>query len=211
MTICCLYISASRLISMQAVRPFRLYRKPIVVPERYVSDYTPQERDKLYETFQQVAASHRRHVRAALCAGVGFASCCVLGALLLREPAVACAAIAFWLVMVGAAVTGPPLVCPGCDNWLETINRYCPECGGTPILRHGIFAQPECGVCGKSLRTSKHRTYRTRFCALRNTARRKGILRAGKYNAHHGTVQSSTDNSGTALKSIALRVSTVIS
>jgi hypothetical protein len=148
---------------MQAVRSFQLYRKPLVVPERYVSDYTPQERDTLYETFQQIAVKHRRRARAELCAGVGFFAFGII-AVGLQEFSLIWGAMACWLIAVAVEVTGPPLVCPGCDNLIENTNRYCPDCGGTPLISDGFFKAAECTVCGKTLRFGKHRSFRMRFC-----------------------------------------------
>jgi predicted RNA-binding Zn-ribbon protein involved in translation (DUF1610 family) len=147
----------------RAMRSFQLYRKPLVEPIRYVNDYTPEERGRLHEAFQQVAAKYRRHIGTALAAAVGFAGCCILGAAL-REPAIGWLAMVCWLVALCASVTSPPLVCPGCDNRIETINRYCPDCGGARVVRHSIFKAPECTACGKMLRTHRYRTYRMRFC-----------------------------------------------
>ena len=69
-----------------------------------------------------------------------------------------------WLVCLGAIVSARQLICPGCDNLIDAIDRYCPECGGTPLIPGGLFKTPECTVCGKKLRFGKSRSFRIRAC-----------------------------------------------
>jgi hypothetical protein len=146
------------------VKPFKLYRKPLRVPARYVDDYLRDERENMRQAFFTSAVKYRRHIRiVTVAASIMFGSIALL--LLLEKEVVISVMFICWLVAVGAGVTIPPLVWPGCDNLLEGIGRYCPECGGTPLKRGTrFFEPPECTVCGKILSSGKCRRYSIRAC-----------------------------------------------
>ena len=176
MTICCLYISASRArrgteLAMEMtnefddgrkMRSFQLYRKPVVPPNRFVGDYAPAELAELQRTFQVIAAKYRQHRRWVIFALVGFVGSGAAAALFQQIWIVVYLGMPFLLVSFAAMATAPPLVCPGCDNSVETIGRYCPECG-LPALDGGTFIRPaECTSCGKIL--SYRKGFKIRAC-----------------------------------------------
>ncbi len=148
----------------RTMKSFCLYRMPLLVPSRYVQDYSFDEQAQLYEAFQVVAARYRRQFRVARYGIIGFVGCILVAIILKRVDLIGLAAVC-WSTIVIAAQTSPPLVCPGCDNLLELMGGYCPECGGTSIRRGSSFKPPQCMTCGKALgRTRAGRTYKIRVC-----------------------------------------------
>jgi hypothetical protein len=71
------------------------------------------------------------------------------------------------LCIVTAMITGmlaPSLRCPTCRRNAEReLERYCPECGGSPLEEYRLFAR-RCTSCHKRLSRGKRRNYRVRFC-----------------------------------------------
>ena len=53
---------------------------------------------------------------------------------MLHEPAIMWVMLGCWLVAISVMVIAAPFSAPGCDNLVDTIDHYCPECGGTPLI-----------------------------------------------------------------------------
>ena len=122
------------------------------------------------EAFRPIAGTYRSHQRVFHWAGLGFVIgivvVCSLGTLHSDTTIAFSFSMICLLVGVGSLVTGPPLICPGCHNGLESRpEHYCPECGGSPV-QPATWCQPaECTVCGKVVRYYKGgRRFKLRAC-----------------------------------------------
>ena len=149
----------------QRMKSFRLYlREPVVVPSRHRQDYSLEEQGQLYDAFQKVTNQYRWHGRVAAFGQIGFFGSILLG-ILLREPVLLCVAGICPFIIVGAALTSPRLICPGCGNQLDQIGGYCPECGGNSIKRGSWFRFPQCLTCGKTFVVGRGgKNYKIRVC-----------------------------------------------
>jgi len=114
------------------------------------TQYTAEESERLRRSFSPVAESYRRHNNVALAAAIAFIFCAGLGMLfeIRLLMVIPCAAICL-IVFLGAGVSQPALVCPGCHGRLNRgLGRYCPECGSSQFQHGEGFRGPHCGACG---------------------------------------------------------------
>ena len=149
------------------MRSFRVYRRePVVVPAREDADYSAEERNRLRDRFSPIALRYRRRIRIEYCAVGGFIAGLALAIILPTSVSglFIVLIVLCWLVMFGAILTAPRLVCPGCSNEMEGFGRYCPECGKPELQTGGWLSCPRCAVCCKRLRRNKVRNYRIRAC-----------------------------------------------
>jgi hypothetical protein len=145
-------------------------------PERHVSDYSAEERERLRATFAPIAADRRLH---RLVCGVAFAGFMILMLLarisLKSNPLPWWKALPWWhswgmiscfLLAIGAAVLSPGATCPGCSNDAEnSFGRYCPDCGRRQLEPGSFWSSPFCGACRKTMyRNRGRRRYKIRFC-----------------------------------------------
>lgn len=126
--------------------------------------YSPEERLNLCRTFAATAMGYRCRIRIMTCTVAGFFASVALMPLLGVNGVLWIEMLCF-LICVGAVATSATLVCPGCGNPLETMGRFCPECGGTPLIPGNLLFKPtKCSVCGKSVRFGRTRSYKIRAC-----------------------------------------------
>jgi hypothetical protein len=116
--------------------------------------------------FEPVARKYRLHGRIFMT--------CVLGAVVAgflsgpfhadRSPWFVALFIICVVTGIAATLLAPPLRCPTrhADAGGE-LERYCPECGGSPLADSWLFAR-RCTSCRKRLVRGKGRHYRVRFC-----------------------------------------------
>lgn len=158
---------------MGTLRSFRPNSEsPATAPAREASDYSAKDRSRLRETFSFIATDYRRHTRIAMCAVVGgialsipIGMVIVMGLSNSLIPWFAIPFVVCWLIVLGAMVSAPRLVCPGCSNEIEgSFGRYCPECGSQQLRPGGVFRSPRCTGCGKSMRRGRGRHYKIRAC-----------------------------------------------
>src|SRR5262245_686633 len=82
----------------------------------------------------------------------------------LPVPVVLCPAI-----VLGAMISAPRLVCPGCSNELEptVFGSYCPECGVRQLNPGDWYRGPRCAACKEVLHPGggrRGRNYTIRVC-----------------------------------------------
>jgi hypothetical protein len=151
------------------MKSFRLYTPPPEhAVERYVSDYTVEERTQLWEEFRPVAERYRRARRnfsIFMVSGVIFLVS--LYALLRTNSLIPIiislimlVACVFWIALSQAL----NLKCPGCKNDLMQFARYCPVCGSDQLQPGRWFRGPYCPNCQKSLYRGKHCNYKIHAC-----------------------------------------------
>lgn len=118
------------------------------------------------QQFQPIAQRYRRHGRVFLV--------CVFTAILSGLIALAYhhdrshwfGAFFMLCILTGivAMFLAPALRCPTCGaDAGDRLERYCPECGGSPLAESWLFAR-RCTSCRKRLVRGKRRCYRVRFC-----------------------------------------------
>jgi hypothetical protein len=136
--------------------------------ERCVADYTLDERAKLREDFQPIAEEYRHANRFS---SIGFLTC-GLGMMslffFLGKSSIPWVLIPFlsgigFFIWILSKI--PPLICPGCNNYLDgRFGRYCPECGSDRFQRGSWFQPSYCPACGKWIGRGKDRQYDIRAC-----------------------------------------------
>ena len=130
------------------------------------SHYTAEESERLRRAFSPLAKSYRRHSNIALAAAVAFMFCTSLGMLFHIHVLIVVAAASMCLIVfLGAGVSQPALVCPGCQGRLDRgLGRYCPECGSSQFQHGEGFKAPHCGACGMRVTYGRQRRH-YRMCA----------------------------------------------
>src|SRR2546423_537700 len=116
--------------------------------------------------FQPIAQMYRCHSRVFMV--------CVLSAILAgllsrplhydRSPWLYAFFMFCILTGIVTMLFAPSLRCPTCRaNAGGELERYCPECGGSPLVESWLFDR-RCTSCRKRLVRGKSRRYRVRFC-----------------------------------------------
>ena len=161
---------ASTTRTLKSFRPYS--QPPATAPAREAARYSAEDRSRRRAIFSFIATDYRRHTRIAMCGVVGGITVSIpLGVVIamgLPESLIPWFAIPFvvcWLIVLGAMVSAPRLVCPGCCNEIEgSLGRYCPECGSQQLQPGGVFRPPRCTACGKSMRRGRGRHYKIHAC-----------------------------------------------
>lgn len=145
------------------MKSFRLYR-PIPV-ERFVSDYSAEEREGFQEKFRPVADAYRRRMRKALLVLGASLICGIFSfAIPTSHPGWGVGGImACMLVLL--FFTTARCECPGCHNDLARgLGAYCPECGARSLQQNKWLGTGYCLSCGKELLQGKGHRYKVRAC-----------------------------------------------
>ena len=146
-------------------------RTPVFEPQRFVSDYTPEELARFRDEFHPLAKKIRRHQAIGQIVGACFFVCFLLS-LILKEK------IPAWLVLwtiTGLILTMPVFVvlgflsapcCPACHNSIyRRFGPYCPQCGARALEKRTWFRSPRCSACGQAMRQGKNnQPYKIRAC-----------------------------------------------
>lgn len=155
--------------SLIAVKSFRLYCRPKPrMPDRFVSDYSTEERDRFQIEFRPLGERYRRHQSGAMLFAIAFVvgwALCILFGKTHSAPWLL-SGIAF-LALMGCLGLAPVLDCPACGNALdEAFGGYCPECGSKSLLPQSASRIPVCSACGRELRRRRRggRCYAVRAC-----------------------------------------------
>ncbi len=142
-----------------------------------VGQYSPEELKQFQEIFaadlKQNRAADRRYANPLLVVfllGIGAVVCSYL---LASQPpihwllGVGIVLIAAGLISVAVAASSlqKQLKCPACHGqFIDDIDKYCPECGSASLGRGGAFGAMQCNSCGKKLLSGKNRTFRYKAC-----------------------------------------------
>src|SRR5262245_59187137 len=113
------------------VKAFRFYlREPVVPPSRDAAEMSAGERLRLRVSFQQSRDRLRRRIGAFFCCILiaGIATFCI-GKAVGREAAIFPVIVLLFAFAIVTMILLPHPRCPACENNLETISRFCPECG----------------------------------------------------------------------------------
>ena len=151
----------------RVLKSFRLYfGRRVVLPDRVVADYQPEELARLRAEFRLLAQHYRRcRCIGAICVAI-FMICVLLFMTFPKyEFYYGVCAFTSWLAGILLAIGSPVPNCPACHNALDQgIDTYCPECGAHAIQRDGWFTAPSCLSCRKKLTRRKTRHYTIRAC-----------------------------------------------
>lgn len=149
------------------MKSFHLYlRDPVTSPERFVTDYTPEEAAAFREQFRPLAQVYRQRSRKALYGMVPFFVCLILAITVQKQ-------LAFYFFVAGMCslffmVFASPRTpdCPACHIKLDReFGAFCPECGSRSLQPANWFRwSPRCESCRKTMARGKGRYYKIRAC-----------------------------------------------
>jgi hypothetical protein len=152
------------------LKSFRLYiREPVVSPPRLSADLSPEERERLKESFRPIAERHRRSRRIAGYLVAGGIALLLLGYVLpTARFGSTWGLVGFLICLVTAfsvTLLTPALTCPACANELRAgLDQFCPECGVRGLAPASWFRVPHCSACGRDLGRRKTHRYEIRAC-----------------------------------------------
>jgi hypothetical protein len=118
--------------------------------------------------FHESVQRQRRHLRRIVVLFVVFLSTVALGIAFGKSPwnpVIGAAAFLSWVGFMVLLFTAPALRCGKCDMKLDSaVDRLCPECGNTSVVKTGWWAAPSCSSCGKVFTSRRGRGWAIRFC-----------------------------------------------
>jgi hypothetical protein len=148
------------------MKSFRLFSETPKPPQRYASEFPPEELSRLRDIFRPAATRYRRYMRVAyMVIGISFA-CILCGTVLSKTLFPWLGGFFFcWLTLLFVAFLSPIPGCPACHNRLgEGFGAFCPECGARALQPGSWFRAPQCSSCGRAMRRGKSRGYSIRAC-----------------------------------------------
>src|SRR5262249_52129537 len=149
-------------------------------PQRYVTDYTPEEQVQFQQAFRALLERHRYYPkRITYSIGAYIALSFVFFTNIFPEASLPIALLGYIigflaLLLVLILYVWRSLKCPACHNCLDWgFGDYCPECGNKALQQHMVWwnsgDERKCASCSRTLqqfegaRTST-KSYRIRAC-----------------------------------------------
>lgn len=145
------------------MKSFRLY-KPVPV-QRFVTDYTVEERNRLKEEFRPIAEKYNHRMRLGIWV---IATILVFGIFVFLLPKwlqgwLVGGFFCCWFILMYLATVR--CECSGCHNDLaHGFGHYCPECGERSLQPGRWLSPPWCTSCCKRMSQGKGRRYKVRAC-----------------------------------------------
>jgi hypothetical protein len=154
---------------MGIMKSFHLFSETPMTPERCVSDYRPEELSCFQEAFRPQSEQFRRnHQTGNIVLGVAFLSA-LAGVVfpVTFVPWFIGGFVVGLLVFLALLILSPMPDCPACRNKLDGgFGAFCPECGARGLELGGLFRDPACSSCDRTMRRGKTRGYKIRACTF---------------------------------------------
>ena len=154
------------LMSDQRMKSFHVYLSDPAngpfVPKKFASEYTKQEKTDFRKQVKKAVSKRNRLILYFF----GLMVLYVVG--LKSSPFTWVTPLPFVLMfIVLLCAMYPPLKCPGCQNLLEDLDNFCPECG-QPNIWKASNRKADCDQCGIRMRRGKRggRSWTIKYCSF---------------------------------------------